>query len=79
MKWAPGERDSVTNNPYYFKSDCGRYTITIPLGENTIYLAYRKAPEGSRIPAALLGGYESSKAAKSACEAHLLKTTLAEA
>ena len=74
MKWAAGDRDSVTEVPYFYYSDCGRYTITIPTGENDVYLAFRKAEEGTRLPAALLGGYESSKAAKSACEAHAQST-----
>jgi hypothetical protein len=74
MKWAPGTRDSITDVPYFFVSDCGGYTITIPVGDCDIYLAYRKPEEGSRLPANLLGGYESSKAAKAACEADAQRT-----
>jgi len=70
VKWAPGTRDSITDQPYFYVSNCGQYTITIPVGECDTYLAYRKPLEGSRQPATLLGGYESSKAAKAACEAH---------
>ena len=60
----------MTGIPYFYQSDCGRYTITIPFGDSDVYLAYRKPEEGSRQPSLMLGGYESSKAAKSACEAH---------
>ncbi len=68
MKWAAGTKDSVTGRPYFFQSDCGRYTVTIPIGEATVYIAYRKPPPNTKEYARMLGGFESSKEAKAACE-----------
>ena len=67
MKFAAGVRDSITEKPYFYVSDCGCYTVTIPRGEESVYLAFKVSKDKTR-PSMLLGGYESSKLAKAACE-----------
>lgn len=74
MKFAPGTRDSITNQPYFVKSDCGRFTVTIPLGESSPYYgAWRVHPDvnGRHVSPDDLGQrFPSAAGAKQACEAH---------
>ena len=73
MKFAAGTRDSITNRPYFFRSDCGRYTVGIPFHDEpySAWLASVPQPELKRtVPAVFLGQFPTSKAAREACEAH---------
>lgn len=67
MKFAAGEKDSLTGRPYCYESECGRYTVTIPHNGEDVYLAFKRPEEKTR-PALLLGGFASSKLARAACE-----------
>lgn len=72
MRFAAGVRDPKTNRPYYMRSECGDFTITIPLGDDTGYGAWRIAhTDGNgRVPAEQLGLFDSAAIAKQACEAY---------
>lgn len=72
MKFAPGTRDSITDKPYFYGSECTNYTITLPLGEAKLYGAWHviRNEQGKRRDAVSLGYYPSAKAAKQACEDH---------
>lgn len=60
-------RDSRTNKPYFFISECGRYTVTIPLTGVDKYRAWYKATDKAT-PIGIQ--FDSALAAKTACEAH---------
>lgn len=73
MKFAAGTRDSVTGTPYFMKSDCGRYTVTIPIGDSKFYGAWhvRHDAAGKRLDPIDLGSqFPSAATAKKACEDH---------
>lgn len=73
MKFGRGTTDSVTGKPYYFVSQCGRYTVGIPfhVEHYVAWLASRNVPDQKRtIPAQCLGWFPSAKEAKEACEHH---------
>ena len=68
MKFAPGTKDSISGKPYFFFSECGKFTVTLPIRDSEPYMAFRKPDPGSRLPAKLLGIFKSAKDAKAACE-----------
>lgn len=74
VKFAPGTTDSVTGKPYFYKSDCGNYTVGIPgkACDPPRYPAWHviKNPQGKRQGADPLGFFPTAKAAKQACEDH---------
>jgi len=74
VKFAAGTRDSLTDRPYFFLSECRRYTVTVPVGDYdryTAWLASVDIPAQKRTtPAQMLGYFPTSKAAKAACETH---------
>lgn len=74
VKFAPGTTDSITGIPYFYKSECGNYTVTMPLGACKVYGAWRvvKNPKDTRRSQEPieLGHHPSAKAAKQACEDH---------
>lgn len=73
MKFAPGTVDSMTGKPYFYKSECGNYTVGIPSAAGPFnYPAWRvlRYPDGKRRGAEPLGSFPSAKAAKQACEDH---------
>lgn len=69
MKFAPGKRDSITDRPYFFVSECGEFYVALPLRDSEPYLTFRKPDPASRLPATCLGGYPTAKLAKAAAEA----------
>lgn len=77
VKFAAGTRDSVTEKPYFYKSECGGFTVTLPIGAAAGYMAWRviRDPEGKRRDAAFLGSHSTAKAAKQACEDHHVPTS----
>lgn len=78
MKFAPGTRDSITGKPYFYRSECGKYTVTLPAAPGQRYLAFKVAEKNSRLPSELLGGFPDAKAAKTCCEAHESKNAVLE-
>jgi hypothetical protein len=71
MKFAPGTRDSITDKPYFYVSECGRFYVTVPIRDGEPYIAYRTQPPNSRQPVECLGdSFQSAKAAKAVCENH---------
>ena len=75
MKFAPGTKDSITGKPYFYRSECGRYTVTIPHSEPLRYGAWRvvsriveKTGKRERSHAVPLGYHDSAAAAKRVCE-----------
>lgn len=72
VKFAPGTTDSITGKPYFYKSECGNYTVTMPIGACKVYGAWRVMRDGAgkRRDPVELGHHPSSKAAKQACEDH---------
>lgn len=72
MKFAAGTRDSITNKPYFVQSDCGKYTVTIPLGGLAQYEAWhvKRDAHGKRLDAEIIGCHSSAALAKQACEEH---------
>lgn len=73
MKFASGTRDSMTDTPYFYVSDCNNYTVTIPpSAEYKNYGAWRilRHGDGKRSGALDLGQHLSAAAAKRACEEH---------
>lgn len=72
MKFAAGTRDSVTDKPYFMKSDCGKYTVTIPFGSLTGYEAWsvKRDAHGKRLDAEIISCHSSAALAKKACEEH---------
>lgn len=71
VKFAAVTADSITGKPYFYGSDCGLYTVTIPISSGP-YGAWRviRNAEGKRRAAILVGYHPSAKTAKQACEDH---------
>lgn len=72
MKWRAGTADSNTGKPYYYESDCGRYTVTIPTRRGEKYGSWHVLRNGAkeRTGAELLGYLPSATEAKTKCEEH---------
>lgn len=70
VKFAPGTTDSVTGKPYFYKSECGNFTVTLPLGESKVYGAWRvnRDASGRRRDPDSLGWFPTAQAAKKVCE-----------
>lgn len=83
MKFAAGTRDSITGKPYFFKSECGLYTVTIPANEallGGLYGAWGKEKDKrGTLVAAALGMYPCARLAKEACEKHAEEHSLVSA
>lgn len=74
MKFAPGTRDSFTGKPYFYKSQCGNYTVGIPANEaiaGGIYTAWggERDQRGQRTFVSL-GNFANARLAKETCEKH---------
>jgi hypothetical protein len=83
VKFAPGTRDSITGKPYFYKSQCGNYTVGIPANEalqGGIYNAWagERDKRGQRSFVSL-GNYPSARLAKEACERHEKEHTVDQA
>ena len=73
MKWTAGKKDSKTQRPYFYYSDCGEYYVGIPIsqGERSLAFYKRSVPKGEREYAAvMIGGYANPDIARQACETH---------
>jgi hypothetical protein len=74
VKFAAGTRDSITHRPYFYKSACGLYTVTIPGNEairGASYGAWGKERDRRGVWGWVsLENYPNARLAKEACEKH---------
>lgn len=74
MKFAAGTRDSITQRPYFYKSECGNYTVGIPANEalqGGIYNAWGAEHDNrGKRGFVSLGNFPNARLAKEACERH---------
>jgi hypothetical protein len=83
VKFAAGTRDSITGRPYFYRSECGFYTVTIPGNEAVRGVNYgawgRERDRRGVLKWVSLAAHPNARLAKEACEKHAKEHALERA